>query len=109
MKTIFSHEFVTEDEMVSQFIHVLGPMPTSWWERWGERGEFFDQDGRPREGRTVGPGLEESFEQRVQYHRRDLYKGVFGKEETQAILNFIHQVLAFQPVQRPTIEQILEY
>jgi hypothetical protein len=108
MKALFSNEYVTEDEMVSQHIDVLGPMPTSWWERWEKRGEFFDQDGRPTEGRGVWRELEESFEYGVQHYRRKLEKGVFGEEETRAILNLIRQMLKFQPEERLTIQQVLE-
>ena len=108
MKAIFSNEYVTEDEMVSQHIDVLGPMPRSWWDRWEERGEFFDQDGHPTEGREVWPELGQAFERGVQDYRRKLQMGVFGEEETQAILNLIRRMLTFQPEERPTIEEVLE-
>lgn len=47
MKALFSTCWVTEDEMVSQHIDVLGPMPAKWWERWEERAQFYDKDDRP--------------------------------------------------------------
>ncbi|PGH00768.1 CMGC/SRPK protein kinase [Helicocarpus griseus UAMH5409] len=34
MKTIFSSEFTTDDEVTSQQVDVLGPMPQAWWARW---------------------------------------------------------------------------
>lgn len=108
MKAIFSNEYITEDEMVSQHIDVLGPMPTSWWDRWEERGEFFDQDGRPTEGREVWPELGQAFERGVQDYRRKLQMGVFRGEETRAILNLIRRMLTFQPEERPTTEEVLE-
>jgi hypothetical protein len=42
IKALFRNKYVTNDEMGSQHIDVLGPMPTSCWERWKEPGEFFD-------------------------------------------------------------------
>lgn len=108
MKALFSNEYVTEDEMVSQHIDVLGPMPTSWYEHWEERREFFDQDGRPKEGRDVWPKLEQAFEQGIQYYRQRLQMEIFGEEETKAILNLIRWMLAFRPEERPTIEEVLE-
>lgn len=108
MKTVFSNDYITEDELVSQHIDVLGSMPSSWWERWENRGEFFDQDGRPTEGREVWPGLGQAFEQRVQSYRRKLEMGVFGDEETRAILKLLRLMLAFQPKDRPTINEVLE-
>ncbi|KAL3472621.1 hypothetical protein BJX99DRAFT_235258 [Aspergillus californicus] len=33
MKAIFSTDWVREDELVPQYIDVLGPMPSEWWQR----------------------------------------------------------------------------
>ena len=109
MKALFSNEYITEDEMVSEHIDVLGPMPRSWLERWEKRGEFFDDENgrRPKEGREVWPELEDAFQQGVQSYRQKFAIGVFGEEETRAILNLIRQMLAFQPEKRPTIEDVL--
>lgn len=41
MKALFSNEYITQDEMVSEHIDVLGPMPQHWFESWKECGEFF--------------------------------------------------------------------
>jgi hypothetical protein len=41
MKAIFSTDFVHEDEIVSQYIDVLGPMPSGWWLCWHGRRRFF--------------------------------------------------------------------
>ena len=62
MKAIFSNKYVTENEMVSQHIDMLGPMPRSWWDHWEECGEFFDQDGHPTEGWEVWLELGQVFE-----------------------------------------------
>ena len=50
VKSIFSTEFASADELVSQHIDVLGPMPPSWWMHWRERSQSFDHYGRPKEG-----------------------------------------------------------
>lgn len=62
MKSIFSSEFTTADEVVSQQVDVLGPSPLGWWNRWEERGQFFSEDGRPNEGRYVWPPMDEAFD-----------------------------------------------
>lgn len=108
MKAIFSSEFITADEIVSQQIDVLGPMPLDWWERWDERGQFFNQDGHPREDRDVWPRIDEAFEEGVQKYRRKREMGEFGRDETAAILDLIRQMLAFRPKERPTAEDILK-
>lgn len=48
MKALFSTDWATADEMVAQHIDELGPMPASWWERWEERAQFFDENGNGR-------------------------------------------------------------
>lgn len=83
-------------------------MIPSWWHRWEERGEFFNQDGRPTEGGEVWPELGQAFEQGVQDYRRRLQMGVFQEEEIRAILHLMRRMLAFQPEERPTIDEVLE-
>jgi serine/threonine protein kinase len=108
MKAIFSSEFMTVGEAVSQQIDVLGPMPLSWWECWEERSQFFNENGRPKEGRYVWSPIDKAFEEGVQVYRRDLSAGEFSSEETAAILDLMRQMLAFRPEERPTAEEILK-
>lgn len=111
MKPVFSNDYITEYEMVSEQIDVLGPLPKHWWERWEERGEFFDQAACPTDGREVSPILKQAFEKDVQSYRQKFKDGEVwggGGEEARAIFNLVRQMLTFQPEKRPTIEDILE-
>ncbi|KAK2785776.1 hypothetical protein FQN51_003783 [Onygenales sp. PD_10] len=108
MKAIFSTDWVTEDEMTAQHIDELGPVPLSWWDRWEKRGEFFDANVRPIEGRDVWPPLDQAFEDFVQVSRRKRGMGEFGKEETIALLHLMRRMLAYLPEDRPTVEEVLE-
>lgn len=109
MKAIFSSEFATADEVVSQHIDVLGPMPSSWWGRWEERREFFNEDGRPKEGRWVWPPIDEAFEEGVQkYRRKSGEVGEFDGEEAAAVLDLMRRMLAFRPEERPSVEEVLK-
>ncbi|RAL12333.1 kinase domain protein [Aspergillus homomorphus CBS 101889] len=108
MRAVFSSEFATADEVVCPQVDVLGPMPAKWWERWDERGRFFDEDsGRPKAGREVWPPLERAFEEDVQKYRRKRQMGEFGMEETAAILDLMRRMLAFRPKERPTADEVL--
>ena len=105
MKAIFSREFTTEDDVTSQQLDVLGPMPTSCWESWEERRKFFD--GEIRRG-EAWPPLDEAFEEFIQkYRRKRPSVGVFGEEETAAILNLMRRMLAVRPEERPTADEVL--
>ncbi|OGM49816.1 protein kinase domain protein [Aspergillus bombycis] len=106
MQPIFSTEFASADELISQQVDVLGPLPSSWWMHWRERSQFFDNNGHPKEGRYVWPGIESAFEERVQKYRRKRGCG-FGREEATAIIDLMHRMLVFRPEERPTVKDIL--
>ncbi|GBF66247.1 hypothetical protein TMEN_8967 [Trichophyton mentagrophytes] len=109
MKAIWSCEFATPDSVTKQHIEVLGPMPVEWWERWDERHEYFDENGKPTQGKEVWPPLEQAFEEGVQKYRRKIQpNGVFSEEETTTFLNLMRQMLAFRPEERPTALQVLQ-
>ncbi|KAL6709556.1 hypothetical protein ACN47E_001491 [Coniothyrium glycines] len=115
MKFIFS-ESETRDEIVAQQIDVLGAQnfPQSWRKQWEEGPR---EDGvelthsiprKPTGEREEWPPLEDAFEAFVQkYRRKRTATGVFGEEETQAILDLMRSMLRFRPEERMTIEQVL--
>ncbi|KFY45713.1 hypothetical protein V494_00818 [Pseudogymnoascus sp. VKM F-4513 (FW-928)] len=109
MKAIFSSEFATADEMASNHVDVLGPMPLNWWDACEERSKFFDDAGRPKTGRHVWLPINEAFEEGVQkYRRKSKRVEEFGREETVAILDLMRRMLAFRPEDRPTAKEVLE-
>lgn len=110
MKALFSVEFGTADELVSQYIDVLGPMPQAWWERWEERGQFFENDSQrcPKRDRYVRPPIDQAFENGIQHYRRKRKMGEFGAEETAAVLDLKRRMLAFRPEERPSAAEVLQ-
>ncbi|KAJ5577626.1 uncharacterized protein N7459_006590 [Penicillium hispanicum] len=109
MKAIFSTDFVHKDEIVSQHVDVLGPMPSEWWQNWEGRSRFFDEYGCPTESHKENrwPSLEESFEIGVQKWRRRDGTGIEGNEII-AFLDLMRQMLSFRPEERPTAEVLLK-
>ncbi|KAM5443150.1 hypothetical protein MferCBS31731_002026 [Microsporum ferrugineum] len=109
MKAIFSSEFVTDDDVTSQQIEVLGPMPQDWWERWEERSKFFDEKANPKGARDIWPPIHRAFEEGVQKYRRKLLPtDVFSVEEKAAFLDLMRRMLVFRPEERPTAKEVLE-
>lgn len=108
MKAIFSSECFSVDELASQQIDILGPVPRSWWEQWNERSGFFDASGHPAEGRYVWPPIDQAFEEGIQKYRRMRRAGEYGRDEAIAILDLMRQMLAFRPEDRPTAEEVLK-
>ncbi|KAI0451814.1 kinase-like domain-containing protein [Xylaria acuta] len=37
----------TQDDITAQQVHLQGPLPSEWWDRWEERSEWFDEAGKP--------------------------------------------------------------
>lgn len=110
MKAVFSTDWVSEDEMTAQQVDELGVknMPSSWWEEWKERNQFFDGDGNPVGDRDVWPSLKLAFEDWVQKYRRKRKVGEFSREESDAILELLRRMLAFRPEERPTADEDLK-
>lgn len=114
MKFIFS-ESETEDEIVAQQIDVLGyhDFPSNWRKHWEQLStEEMDLGKRiprrPMGERETWPPLEKAFEEFVQkYRRKREAAGVFGEEETHAILDLIKGMLKFRPEERLTIDEVL--
>lgn len=108
MKALFSTEFVEEDEIVSQHVDVLGPMPSKWWQSWEGRPHFFDDSGCPTVSHMEDrwPTLEESFEIGVQNWRRKWGSEIAGDEQV-AFLDLMRRMLSFRPEERPTAEEVL--
>jgi hypothetical protein len=109
MKSMFSASWVTEDEVASQHIDVLGPIPSDWWLHWEGRSQFFLENGESTEWhrRNRWPPLKELFEDCVQKWRRK--KGTeIGEDEKVAFLNLIRRMLAFWPEERPSVNEVLQ-
>ncbi|KAE8321531.1 kinase-like domain-containing protein [Aspergillus sergii] len=108
MKAIFSSEVAAGDEVISQQIDVLGALPLEWFESWGKRDLYFDDDGVPKDGRYVWSSIDEAFEEGVQKYRRKFGMGEFDGEETAAILDMMRRMLIFRPEERPTAREVLQ-
>ncbi|KAK7961730.1 kinase-like protein [Apiospora aurea] len=117
MNFIFS-ETETMDEIVAQQIDVLGyhGLPLAWREHW-ERSNTeelvteteVEVPRHPTGHRNAWPPLEQAFEEFVQKHRREQEAmGVFGEEETKAILDLMRGMLRFKPEERITIQEVLQ-
>lgn len=109
MKSMFSTSWVTEDEIASQHIDVLGPIPSDWWLRWEGRSQFFLENGQSTEfhRRNKWPPLETLFEDCVQKWRRKNGSEI-GEDEKAAFLNLMRRMLVFRPEERPTANEVLQ-
>ncbi|KGO75295.1 hypothetical protein PITC_001080 [Penicillium italicum] len=109
MQSIFSTDSWEEDDVLSQHIDVLGPMPSDWWQRWEGKLKFFDESGHSTEYHKKNKWypLDQSFETQVQKWRRGVADEMQDDEKT-AFLNMMRQMLMFRPEERLTVKQVLE-
>ncbi|KAK7983240.1 hypothetical protein PG989_010642 [Apiospora arundinis] len=108
----------TLDEIVAQQIDVLGyqNLPLAWKEHWERQiteelvaDTEVEVPRRPTGDRNAWPPLEQAFEEFVQKYRREQDAiGVFGEEETKAILDLMRGMLTFKPEERMTIQEVLQ-
>lgn len=107
-------EMEPEDEIVAEQIDVLGfqHFPARWRKLWERPQTGDDSCGniprQPVHDRDKLPPLEEAFEERIQQWRKKRQAaGVFGAEETRAILDLMRGMLEFMPEKRWTIQKVL--
>lgn len=112
MKFPFS-QHVPADELIAEHIDVLGydGFPAKWRESWerqdSEEGDFFR---RPtRHPNDHWPPLESAWEEFNQkYRRKREVTGVFGEEESRAILDLMRGMFRFRPEKRLTADEVLK-
>ncbi|KAF6783471.1 hypothetical protein CSOJ01_15899 [Colletotrichum sojae] len=96
-------------DAIAQQVHMSGPMPPEWWEKWGERSKWFDGTGRP-----LNKELSQSYtweallEDHVQSERRSDRVEPIGEGEKDALLRLLWWMLAWRPAERPSAPEVLE-
>lgn len=103
-----------QDDITAQQVHLQGPMPSDWWDRWEERPKWFDEAGRPLSNDCDIWSWDRRFEQWIQEPRRSrkvpLSPGpqVINEEERSALLGLLQRMLAWRPEERPSAEEVLD-
>ncbi|KAE8345913.1 hypothetical protein BDV24DRAFT_177701 [Aspergillus arachidicola] len=106
-RPLFDAILATHDDILSQQVDIVGPLPLEWWDSWEARHEYFEERGEPKKGRFISPSLEHSFEKEIQAPREKLGIGEFDREEMVAILTMLRSMLAFKPEERATAKAIV--
>ncbi|KAH6641080.1 kinase-like domain-containing protein [Chaetomium tenue] len=97
----------TDDDVVAQWVDVLGPLPAEWWEKWETRSKYFNDANQPVEGRWAW-SLDQRFEEWVQKLRREEGMATVDDRERAAFLAMLRWMLAFRPEERPSAKEVLE-
>ncbi|KAI0186558.1 kinase-like domain-containing protein [Xylaria flabelliformis] len=97
----------TQDDIMAQQVHLQGPLPSEWWDKWEERPKWFDEVGNPLSNACDIWSWDRTFEQWVQKPRQSCDMDVINEEEKVALLDLLKWMLAWRPEGRPNAEDVL--
>ena len=98
----------TEDELITQAIETLGPLPSSMWQAWSNRSKYFNNDGSWVEERE--PKDPKPFAVRLRDRMRndtDPAKPVYSDAELMSLEKLLRSMLQYEPNNRITITEAL--
>ncbi|KAJ6081401.1 kinase domain-containing protein [Penicillium canescens] len=102
------------DDIVAEMINTLGQPPWRWWNSWHRRSEFFKEDGSwVDDFRRIGTPVFRRLRQRLW----DMGRGETEQTcewdvaggELHALDDLLRAMMAFEPAERPTADQLLRY
>ncbi|GAT23254.1 hypothetical protein RIB2604_01703920 [Aspergillus luchuensis] len=106
-RTLFEGLLTNDDDMTSQQVELIGPLPSEWFARWTE---IRDKDSKSKHQPPTSPtqSWEDRFEKHMQQSRIREGMPPFESRERDAFLSMLRSMLRFRPEDRPSAQQILE-
>ncbi|KAF7118055.1 hypothetical protein CNMCM5793_007431 [Aspergillus hiratsukae] len=106
-RPLFEDILATPDDITAEQVDTLGKLPLRWWKRWEARHEYFDESGKPNQGRQVR-SWDDRFEKHIQLPRQKAGIPGFDAEEKAAVMNMLRAMLSFEPEKRLTAHDVLK-
>ncbi|RMD45051.1 hypothetical protein DV735_g99, partial [Chaetothyriales sp. CBS 134920] len=101
------------DDIIAEMVSTLGPLPTRWWNKWENRKEFFEADGGAwiHDLQRILTPVSRPLHQRMW----DMGRGMTPETcewdveggEMQALEDLLRHILAYEPSERPTAEELI--
>jgi serine/threonine protein kinase len=106
-----------DDDLLADMISALGPLPRRWWDRWAGRGGFFENDGSWKRG-GKGTRIPENcapISWPLSRRMWEMGRGEtpencewdVGGGEMRALEDLLTGMLAFEPSERLTAEEVV--
>ncbi|KAJ9314293.1 hypothetical protein DTO271D3_5522 [Paecilomyces variotii] len=106
-RPLFEDILATPDDITAEQVDTLGQLPLRWQKNWEARHEYFDESGKPNQGRQVR-SWDERFEKHIQLPRQKATIPAFDAEEKAAVMNMLRSMLSFEPEKRLTAHDVLK-
>ncbi|KAG8162661.1 hypothetical protein KVR01_007139 [Diaporthe batatas] len=102
------------DDIIAEMVSTLGVLPSRWWDKWANRGDFFNPDGSwipASQLRRITTRISRPLRQRLW----DMGRGETPEDcewdvaggEMRALEELLRGMLAFEPTQRLTAEHVM--
>ncbi|KAL7626508.1 hypothetical protein AAE478_003280 [Parahypoxylon ruwenzoriense] len=100
------------DDIIGEMVNTLGRLPARWWDSWVKRGEFFQPDGKwISDFRRISTPVFRPLRQRLWDMGRaetpETCQWDVAGGELQALEDLLRGMLAFEPTERLTVEQLV--
>lgn len=100
------------DDIITEMVSTLGQPPARWWDSWSKRSEFFEADGSwVSDYRRISTPVFRRLRQRLWEMGRgetpETCEWDVAGGELRALEEFLRAMMAFEPAERPTAEQLL--
>lgn len=106
-RPLFEDILATPDDITAEQIDTLGELPLRWWKRWEARHSYFDEGGKPNQGRQVR-SWDGRFEKHIHLPRQKAGIPGIDEEEKAAVMEMLRAMLSFEPEKRLTAQDILK-
>lgn len=109
---LFESYMPTADEVLSEIVDTLGPLPPRWWRKWGQRGYYYEEDGTKKTEDLTEPYQEiRPLGVRLRRMRSSPPAAKEAEQLCEKDLVGLHELLErclrYEPAARATAEDIL--
>lgn len=113
-RPLFEAFFPTTDRVTAEQVEVLGILPPEWWEKWGRKSEWFNEEGElglrpemPRNHEGVHRTWDQRFDYCIQEPRAEAGLEIVTEKERRAFEAMLRSMLVYRPKERATAQEAL--
>jgi serine/threonine-protein kinase SRPK3 len=116
-RKLFPDMFGDGEDVILQWVQLLGPTPDPWWGLWGHRENLFDDEGKPIDAGGEAHGaqkmtLEECIAESLTV--KDAVSGVATTLEVPArgrglLADLLSRLLQYDPKARCSVEEVIRH